>query len=955
MYEAARVDDPIYHTSALAGFLIGAIIGIAIIALAAFAFFSCGFLAGLILGFMADQIASGVLQLGEAIGRSIHHTAGKILTGSENVSTNSRPAARAVLSTVKCDNHIAEKRIAQGSENIYINSQPAARKDDHTECDAVIEDGSPNVFLGGGTQTVLEISSEIPDWLRKVVDVLFVVASLLGGLAGAWRQAAKLGTKFGTKCAAKFIGGELVGMAVGEAISGLFSNPVDVTTGQKILLPETDFTLPGRLPVTCSRFYASHLETVGLLGRGWRLNWETSLRDDDEHITLTGVQGRELRYPKTMLTPGHQIFDPEEQLYLSRLHDGRYVLHYTDRSYYVFGDFDSDGMAYLLFMETPHRQRIVFGHEGGRLVRIASSSGHHLLLHRTQTPAGERLSRIELVQGGTRGNLVEYRYDDNGQLTGVVNRAGTQVRQFAYENGLMTAHSNATGFTCRYRWQELDGAPRVTEHDTSDGEHYRFDYDFAAGTTTVTGRQGETWQWWYDRETYITAHRTPGGGMYRFTYNEDHFPVNIELPGGRTVAYEYDIQNRVVKTTDPEGRVTQTQWNGEFDEITRTALDDDAVWKTQYNAHGQPVQETDPEGRVTQYAYDEQGQMCSRTDAAGGTQGGVRRETQQRDALGRLLRTENEHGQRTFSYNRLDQITAVTLTPTEAGQQQHRMQADTVRFEYDRSGWLTAEHAGNGSICYQRDALGNPTDITLPDGQHLTHLYYGSGHLLQTALDGLTVSEYERDSLHRQIMRTQGQLATYSGYDDDGLLSWQRSLASGSAPVLPGQRPARQGCVTSRDYYWNNHGEVGTIDDGLRGSVVYSYDRSGYLTGRSGQMYDHDRYYYDKAGNLLDNEGQGAVMSNRLPGCGRDRYGYNEWGELTTRRDQQLEWNAQGQLTRVISGNTETHYGYDALGRRTRKATYGRHTGHTARSRTDFVWEGFRLLQENVQQQGWRT
>ncbi|SUG79414.1 ClpB protein [Salmonella enterica subsp. enterica] len=92
-----------------------------------------------------------------------------------------------------------------------------------------------------------------------------------------------------------------------------------------------------------------------------------------------------------------------------------------------------------------------------------------------------------------------------------------------------------------------------------------------------------------------------------------------------------------------------------------------------------------------------------------------------------------------------------------------------------------------------------------------------------------------------------------------------------------------------------------------------------------------------------------------MPGCGRDRYGYNEWGELTTRRDQQLEWNAQGQLTRVISGNTETHYGYDALGRRIRKATYGRHTGHTARSRTDFVWEGFRLLQENVQQQGWRN
>lgn len=46
MYEAARVDDPIYHTSALAGFLIGAIIGIAIIALAALPSLAAVFLPG---------------------------------------------------------------------------------------------------------------------------------------------------------------------------------------------------------------------------------------------------------------------------------------------------------------------------------------------------------------------------------------------------------------------------------------------------------------------------------------------------------------------------------------------------------------------------------------------------------------------------------------------------------------------------------------------------------------------------------------------------------------------------------------------------------------------------------------------------------------------------------------------------------------------------------------------
>ncbi|WP_252992073.1 RHS repeat domain-containing protein, partial [Shigella flexneri] len=37
------------------------------------------------------------------------------------------------------------------------------------------------------------------------------------------------------------------------------------------------------------------------------------------------------------------------------------------------------------------------------------------------------------------------------------------------------------------------------------------------------------------------------------------------------------------------------------------ALDDDHVWKADYNEHGQVIRETDPEGRVTRYGYDDQG------------------------------------------------------------------------------------------------------------------------------------------------------------------------------------------------------------------------------------------------------------------------------------------------------------------------------------------------------------
>jgi hypothetical protein len=60
---------------------------------------------------------------------------------------------------------------------------------------------------------------------------------------------------------------------------GIIGNPVDPTTGRKLLLDsgETDFMLPGLIPSEWSRFYASDL-TVDSLGRGWGLSWEQSLR-----------------------------------------------------------------------------------------------------------------------------------------------------------------------------------------------------------------------------------------------------------------------------------------------------------------------------------------------------------------------------------------------------------------------------------------------------------------------------------------------------------------------------------------------------------------------------------------------------------------------------------------------------------------------------------------------------
>ncbi|EKR8041013.1 RHS repeat protein, partial [Salmonella enterica] len=280
----------------------------------------------------------------------------------------------------------------------------------------------------------------------------------------------------------------------------------------------------------------------------------------------------------------------------------------------------------------------------------------------------------------------------------------------------------------------FDSRGQMTRYTDCSGRSTGYDHDEDGNLTRVTDAEGKVVRISYNRLGLPETVNSPGKQQDRYTWNALGLMSSHRRITGSVESWRYTPRGLLAAHTDEEKRETRWQYTPEG-RVAALTNGNGAQYRFSHDADGRLVREVRPDGLSCTFILDDSGYLTAIQTT--GTQGGVRRETQQRDALGRLLRTENEHGQRTFSYNRLDQITAVTLTPTEAGQQQHRMQADTVRFEYDRSGWLTAEHAGNGSIRYQRDALGNPTDITLPDGQHLTHLYYGSGHLLQTALDGL--------------------------------------------------------------------------------------------------------------------------------------------------------------------------------------------------------------------------
>nr|WP_269632142.1 RHS repeat-associated core domain-containing protein [Pelomonas sp. BJYL3] len=228
----------------------------------------------------------------------------------------------------------------------------------------------------------------------------------------------------------------------------------------------------------------------------------------------------------------------------------------------------------------------------------------------------------------------------------------------------------------------------------------------------------------------------------------------------------------------------------------------------------------------------------------------------------------------------------------------------------------------------------------LPDQRTLHWLFYGSGHLHQIniEMDGRheLISDIERDALHREVGRSQGQLASQYEHDPQGRLLKHRALRMGNA----------QQVALERSYQYDASGNLTQRQDSLRGEQRFRYDPTGRILQATGKVEEY--FAFDPAGNLLAQRSgpQPAIGGNRLKVWQELRFEYDVHGNVVQRRkgaheEAQLRWNAEHQLLEAEvtrHGVTQTtRYAYDALGRRVSKSD--------AFGSTHYLWDGDLLLQ----------
>ena len=721
-------------------------------------------LSGIIGGILAnvagitDDISNAANSLGDAIFPP--SPAGVIVTGSANVLTNDKLAARAAGTVatgdtppaepqspgsfadyagmllagakhfgsemwqptvgsadagtspleedkVLCDKHSGPQYLAQGSKSVFINNQPAVRAKDKTTCEGTVSDDvSPNVIIGGETLTVRDIKSgKLPG-----LAVAMIALSLIRGRPGKILK--------NMPCALTAAGG---GMLADMAVNAVFgsSHPVHAATGVKVLNDENelDFALPGRFPLQFQRSYNSLTTRAGLFGPGWATIFDSYLTLESDEVTWFDETGRELRF--TLPSVDHALYCISEGVIIRRNEEGDVAIA------------DDDGAVWRLFKPTranPALLRLAslsdeYGNaletgwdEQGRLVRIHDAPcAIDVTLTYDDARFPQRATSASHFDGERHWPLASWAYDADGQLASVTDATDLVRREFRYnDDGLMVWHRAASGLESEYCWAMFDHW-RVVENRTNTGDGCRFSYDLAAGLTSVTTYDGQTRQHYWNTQGLIVRFVDERGENWRYEWNDDEQLIRRIDPLGNAVTFVYDDMGNRVEEIDAEGNSRATQW------LENRAL---------------PAVIIEPGGSTTRFYYDEHFGLARTVDALGNTT------LWRRDEFGQIIEEVDAAGNsRRQEYNEAGQV----IRETDCSGQ-------VTRYHYHPLGWLLVVQAADGEEThYQYDAAGRPLQLERAEGWQETLVWNERGLPAQHEAPDGSRSEFHYDNTGRLV------------------------------------------------------------------------------------------------------------------------------------------------------------------------------------------------------------
>ena len=379
------------------------------------------------------------------------------------------------------------------------------------------------------------------------------------------------------------------------------------------------------------------------------------------------------------------------------------------------------------------------------------------------------------------GRAIAFGYDLRGNLTSLT-PPGQPAHVFRYtlrdEEGEyapppVTQSDPRTFFT-------YDPDRKLTQVDRPDGQSITLAYDPAGRLATVTTPRGTTTQA-YDPVTGNVASLTaPGSESLAFAYDgslvtatswagtlngsvsqsyDDDFRVASQsVNGGQTEAFAYDADGLLVQAGPLA--LTRDPVNGL---LTDTSVDQVATTQG-YNAFGELASDTATAGATTlfanTYTRDPLGRITRRVETI---QGMTTTDDYGYDLAGRLATVvQNGTLVRSYAYdangNRLSVTEGATTTSGTYDSQDRLLSYGPESYTYNADGDLTSrtDTATGKTTTTVYDALGNLTQVTLPDGTVIEYVIDAQNRRIGKKVNGVLVQGWLYQDPLNPVAETDG-------------------------------------------------------------------------------------------------------------------------------------------------------------------------------------------------------
>lgn len=585
-----------------------------------------------------------------------------------------------------------------------------------------------------------------------------------------------------------------------------------------------------------------------------------------------------------------------------------------------------------------------------------------------------------------RGNTIGYEYNERGLLTRLVN-ADNSFQLFAYDDfGNRTLVTNELGNTWRRMFDEFK---RMTSSTDPLNRTTAYSYDLPGGVcgcshdvdhpTRIVLPSGRTTGIEYDVEWQKVKQTAGVGSMEQSTtsyeYDITGRLVAITDPRLKTWSYTYDMRNRMHKTIDPSGAVTERQYDPAGNLIKIIQADHSSILQ-EYDNMNNLVKTTDAKGQVVYQVYDAAGNMTGLTDARGQQHlfeynllqqktrmiyPGGSFEIYSYDAAGNNNSYTNRAGAvRTFAYDNRNRQTnsswsdgtpAVSTLYDGAGRTIGiASSASTLSYTYNAANELTGETqniagaAGAKTINYTLNADGLRNTLVYPGGgTTVLYDYTARNQIAGIKLNGQELVSFGYDAAgNREAEFRQNGVGTSYTYDDNNRVLNLTHQRSGTV-------------ISHYDYGYDNMSRRIFERRNWNRGDAYFYDATGQLTVVQYDALNSNTnpsgaarlvsYEYDAAGNRTQVNDNNAVTSytanqlNQYTLVGANAAGYNANGDLQALGGWTYTYDAQGRLTQASNGANTMSMTYDG---RNRCVT------RTINGTTHFLYyDGWNLIQEN--------